>query len=125
MIRNFKDLVTWQNGNELAVDIFKLWEGIDSRGYFGLREQMQNSAVSIPSNIAEGHERKSAIEFVRYLYIAKGSAAELRTQLGILSRIGIAGDIDLSTHIERTEILLKQLQSLISKVYQGQPPKKK
>jgi len=77
--KNFENLEVWQEGKNLAVDIIKMWEAIDSRGYFGLRDQMQRSAVSIASNIAEGRERKSAVEFMRFLYIAKGSVGELRT----------------------------------------------
>ena len=59
----------------------------DSRDY-GLKDQMTRAAVSVPSNIAEGHERGTTKEFVRYLRIASGSAAELRTQLYIARKIG-------------------------------------
>lgn len=113
------DLEVWQLGKDLAVDVFKLWETLDSRGYFGLRDQMQRAAVSIPSNIAEGSERKSATEFVRYLYIAKGSAAELRTQFYIMSDLLIAKDVDIAGFIERTDMISRKIQRLISAVMEG------
>ncbi len=119
--KNFKDLKIWQESKQLAVDVFALWKKVDNRGYFGLQDQMQRSAVSVPSNIAEGSERKSAKEYVRFLYIAKSSAAELRTQLYILSEIGICNnvDIDLSTLIDKCEIISRRVQRLISVICEG------
>lgn len=112
--KNFTELEIWQEGKKLAVDVFKLWEGIDSRGYFGLQDQMQRAAVSIPSNIAEGSEKKSVKDYIKFLYVAKASSAELRTQLSILSEIDIAKGIDLSGLIGRSEILSRRIQRLIS-----------
>lgn len=117
--RNFEDLIIWQDGKVLAVDIFKMWKRIDNRGYFSLQDQMQRSAVSIPSNIAEGSERKSAAEFIRYLYIAKGSAAELRTQLLIFDELEISDGINVPVLIERTLKLSKQISRLISSISEG------
>ena len=111
---NFKDLEIWQEGKKLAVDILKMWEKLDGRGHFGLKDQMQKSAVSIPSNVAEGSERKSATEFMRYLYIAKGSAAELRTQLYILKELKIAKSVDIDEFVEKTDMLSRKIQRLIS-----------
>jgi four helix bundle protein len=119
MGKNFSELEIWQVGTDLAVDIFQLWEGLDSRGYYGLQDQMQRAAVSIPSNIAEGSERKSATEFVRYLYISKSSAAELRTQLHILSKLKIASEINAAGYIETTDMLSRKIQRLISVVCEG------
>ena len=84
--QSFEELDVWKRSSRLAVDIYlTLRECRD----FGLKDQMTRSAVSIPSNIAEGAERVSAREFSRFLYIARGSAAELRTQLYIASKVGI------------------------------------
>ena len=79
----FRILTTWQLAKEVAVDVYRLpKDGPISRD-FGLRDQMRSAAVSIPSNIAEGDERDTNRDCVRFLYIAKGSLAELRTQLEI------------------------------------------
>ena len=83
----FEDLECWKKSVELAVRIY----GVTRKGGFekdyGLKDQIRRASVSIPSNIAEGKERQSVAEFIRFLYIAKGSAGELRTQLLIASRI--------------------------------------
>ncbi len=77
-VKRFEDLNVWKEGMKLARDIYQI---LASSKDFGLRNQMQHAAVSIPSNIAEGFERHTNKEFIQYLYIAKGSCAELRTQI--------------------------------------------
>lgn len=81
--RGFKELIVWQRAKDLAVMVYKVTEkGALSRD-FGLRDQIRRSAVSIASNLAEGDERDTDKESIRFFYIAKGSAAELRTQIQI------------------------------------------
>ena len=94
--RSFEDLEVWKRACRLAVQVYQTLA--DCRDY-GLRDQMTRAAVSIASNIAEGAERDSTQEYIRFLHIAKGSAAELRTQLYIAQRIGI---IDSTTQTELT-----------------------
>ena len=84
-IEKFEDLKVWQEGIKLTVDIYN--ELKDCRD-FGLRDQMQKASVSIPSNIAEGYDRHSNKEYIHFLYIAKGSCSELRTQLYIALKTG-------------------------------------
>ena len=79
--QSFEDLVIWKEGLQLSIDIYV---ALDSNRDYGLKDQIQRSSVSVPSNIAEGFERETDKEFIRFLYIAKGSCAELRTQLYIL-----------------------------------------
>ena len=76
----------WQRSCRLAVEICKLLK--DCKEY-ALKDQMSRSAISIASNIAEGAERGSKAEFIRFLNIAKDSAAELRTQMYIASKLGV------------------------------------
>ncbi|MEP2776423.1 MAG: four helix bundle protein [Luteolibacter sp.] len=76
----------WKRSSRLAVSILEL---IEPTKLYALRDQMARSCVSVPSNIAEGAERDSNKEFRRFLAIAKGSAAELRTQLYIGLRAGV------------------------------------
>ncbi len=84
----YRELRVWQRAKELAVTIYKLSSTGPLSRDFGLRDQIRRAAVSIPSNIAEGDERDTNKDSVRFLYIAKGSLAELRTQLEIARDIG-------------------------------------
>ena len=107
-IEKFEDLKIWEEGINLSVAIYK---ALSSCKDFGLRDQIQRSSVSIPSNIAEGFDRQSKNEFIRFLKIAKASCAELRTQLIIAQKIDIIPDTIL---IERTKQLSAMIQKLIS-----------
>jgi four helix bundle protein len=80
---------------------------------YRLRDQLQRSAVSIPSNIAEGYERDTNKEFIRFLYIAKGSSAELRTQLHIAIEVNIVDQTIGIQLINRTRKISSMLYNLI------------
>jgi four helix bundle protein len=82
--RSFEDLEVWQRGCRLAVDVFKTFATCRN---FTMQDQVQRSALSVPCNVAEGYERNSDKEFIRFLNIAKGSSAELRTQLYISRKL--------------------------------------
>lgn len=98
MYRSFEELEVWKRSSQLAVRIYELTrDEFDS----GLKGQMTRAAVSIPSNIAEGAERNSAKEFRRFLFMARGSAAELRTQ------IYIAYKVNLVAHGIKNELVLE------------------
>jgi four helix bundle protein len=84
---SFKELRVWQEATSSAVEVYKLTAKGGLAKDYGLKDQMQRSAVSIASNIAEGYERNSDKEFIRFLLIAKGSISELRTQLEIAKDI--------------------------------------
>jgi four helix bundle protein len=84
----FKDLAVWQKAKDLAVLVYGVSDGEMKRIDFGLRDQIRRSAVSVASNLAEGDERGTDKESVRYFFIAKGSVAELRTQLQIAHDTG-------------------------------------
>lgn len=85
-IEKFEDLELWKESMSLAT---KIYENLKNCQDFGLKDQMQRSAVSIVSNIAEGFERNSNKEFIQFLYYSKASCGELRTQLYIALKIGI------------------------------------
>ncbi|MHC4106761.1 MAG: four helix bundle protein [Planctomycetota bacterium] len=78
---NFEDLIAWQRARKLAGFVYDVTREGEFARDFGLSRQMRRAAVSIMSNIAEGHERGGAAEYARFLGIAKGSCAELRSQL--------------------------------------------
>ena len=85
---NFHKLRVWQKAKDLAVIIYKETREGEIAKDFGMRDQIRRSAVSVPSNIAEGDELGSDKQAVKFFYIAKGSAAELLTQAIIASEIG-------------------------------------
>jgi len=96
----------------LAVDVYRVLR--DSKD-FGLRDQMQRAAVSIAPNIAEGSER-SKKEFVRFISISRGSAAELRTQAYIAARIGAIDKNTMKRLVSETKQLSKMLFALAKSV---------
>ena len=87
MEKGFKSLEVWRLSKQLAVDAYALTSCDILKRDFGLVDQMRRAAVSVASNIAEGDERDTNKESVRFFYIAKGSAAELYTQLEIAETI--------------------------------------
>ena len=82
-IEKFEDLIAWQKARELTKNIYKITKHGDFLKDFGLRDQIRRSSVSIMSNLAEGFERGGRSEFHQFLVYAKGSCAELRSQLYI------------------------------------------
>jgi four helix bundle protein len=84
-VRSFRDLIVWQRSVELAVAIYELTRGFPKDEIYGLTSQLRRAAVSIASNIAEGHGRNSTGEFRQFLGIVRGSNFEVQTQL-VLSR---------------------------------------
>ena len=80
-MRDFKKLKVWQRSHQLALDVYKSTKDFPKNEQYGLISQMRRSAVSIPSNIAEGYGKEGQAEFARYLRIAMGSASELEYQL--------------------------------------------
>jgi four helix bundle protein len=86
--KGFRDLVVWQKAKDLAVKVHQLSHTGEFGKDFGLCDQIRRSAVSIASNVAEGDERDTDRNAVRFFYIAKGSLAELRTQIQIACEAG-------------------------------------
>jgi four helix bundle protein len=82
--QSFEELEVWQRGCRLAVDVFQTFGSCRN---FTMQDQVQRAALSVPSNVAEGYERNSNKEFIRFLNIAKGSCGELRTQLYISRKL--------------------------------------
>jgi four helix bundle protein len=108
--RSFEELEVWKRACRLAVQVYDQLR--DCRD-FGLKDQMTRAAVSVASNIAEGAERDSGPDFIRFLNIAKGSAAELRTQLYIAERIGLLRRADCDALIAELKTLSAMLHSLV------------
>jgi four helix bundle protein len=109
----FQELLVWQRGKELAVLVYELTSSDPFSRDFSLRDQMRRSAISVPSNIAEGDERETDKEAIRSFYVAKGSTAELLTQAVIAREIGFLGQQQADILTERCSEILRMLANLI------------
>lgn len=110
---NFKELKVWQKSKDLAVGIYRLTNDGGLFKDFGLKDQMRRSSVSVPSNIAEGDNLDTDKQSVRHFYIARGSIAELRTQLAIAQEIGYVSTNQYDTLEKNCESISAMLTSLI------------
>lgn len=93
-VQCFEDLFIWQKSIEFVKEIYIVTERYGLKTDFELKNQMRGSAVSIPSNIAEGFERRSRKEYLNFLNIAKASAGEVRSQLYVAKEVGYLEDED-------------------------------
>lgn len=111
---NFKNLRVWQEGVALAEKIYRI-TGNESMFYkdFGLKDQIRRAAVSISSNIAEGDERGTSREAIYFFHIAKGSCAEVITQLNIAHRIGYLDKATFEELEREFDLLRAALKNLI------------
>lgn len=112
VLQRFEDLEVWQKACQLSVEIFKEFRDLKD---FSFRDQITRASLSVPSNIAEGYERNTNKEFIQFLYIAKGSCGEMRTQLYIASEIGYMEKTKSMAFIEKAKEISYMLSSLISK----------
>ena len=110
VIRTFRDLVAWQKGMDLAQAVYQASRSMPGEEKFGLVMQMRRSAVSVPSNIAEGYARQSRVDYLRFLRIARGSLAELSTQVELSCRAGLMEENQvLSDLLNETDRVLQGL----------------
>lgn len=116
MVKSYKELIVWQKGMDLVVAIYELIDKFPKEEIFGLSMQMKRSAVSIPSNIAEGRNRGTRKEFVYFLRIAYGSGAEFETQLELSKRLFNIPSESYSRVDELLIELMKILNKMISKL---------
>ena len=115
-IRSYKDLIIWQKAIDLVVEIYETLKRFPREELYGLSDQIKRSAVSVPSNIAEGQSRQHTAEFRQFLYIALGSLAELDTQLIIAHRLGYIDSKNNEFFAARVIELRKMVSSLTSKL---------
>jgi four helix bundle protein len=111
-IKNFEELEIWQDAHALTKAIYQLTRETTFSKDFGLRDQIRRASVSIMSNIAEGFERGGNREFTQFLYIAKGSCGEMRSQLYVAMDQGYVDQKivdDLLTSLKRLSIMIKHL----------------
>ena len=111
-MKDFKDLIVWQKAMELVTEVYCLVKKLPKEELFSLSDQIRRAVISIPSNIAEGHGRNSTKEFIQFLAIAKGSKAELETQLLICVKINYLNNSDIETAINLINEVGKMLNAL-------------
>ena len=114
--KNYKGLIVWQRSMELVLEIYKITRSFPPEELYSLTAQMKRAAVSIPSNIAEGQQRNSKKDFVKFLIIARGSNAELETQTEISLRLGYLDNGSALYVTQKCTEIGKMLNSLISKL---------
>jgi len=116
VIESFRDLKVWQKATALVVEIDKLAGKLPIEARYSLAEQLRRASVSISSNIAEGHSRRSSKEYSHFLSIARGSKAECEAQLLTCEKLGYLTNEDISNAIGFLSEIGKMLTVMIKKI---------
>jgi len=111
-MNRYKELLVWQKAIDLAVEVYQITEKLPKEERYGLISQINRSAVSIPSNIAEGAGRNTNKEFNNFLGIAQGSSFELDTQLIISNRLNFISNGEY----QKIELQLEYIQNMVAKL---------
>ena len=111
-VQNYRNLIVWQKAMELVTRVYVMTEKYPKEELYGLVNQTRRSAVSIPSNIAEGSRRGSSKDFRKFVLIAYGSGAELETQVEIAKRLPFGQKLDFSDIEGLLESVMKMLNVL-------------
>jgi four helix bundle protein len=114
-IRDFRDLIIWQKAMEFAKEVYRLSKCWPRDEQFGLTQQVCRAAVSVPSNIAEGHARQGR-EFPHFLSIARGSLAESECQLILAAELLYISHAELATAHQLAQEIRRMAVSLASKL---------
>ena len=112
----YRDLVAWQKGIALVTDVYRATQAFPKQEQYGLTSQLRRAAVSVPSNMAEGQARYSHHEFQHFLRTARGSLAEVETQLVIARNLGYLQEKDMKELMKATAELGRILNALIAAV---------
>ncbi len=118
-IKSYRDLRVWQAGMGLVEQVYVLTQSFPRDEVYGLTNQLRRAAISIPSNIAEGHTREHSNEYLYHLSVAQASLAELETQIEIAARLQYATREQLATVLEQTAALGRQLYALRNALVRG------
>jgi len=112
-LQKYEDLIVWQKAMDLVAEVYRIAKLLPSEELYALSNQMRRAVVSIPSNIAEGQERSTTKDFIKYLFIAKGSKAELETQLLICARLQYLTQSQIETAQDLLVEIGKMLNAMI------------
>ena len=116
----FEDLVVWQRSMELVVRIYEICRKSPLAKDWGLRDQLQRAAVSVPANIAEGYERTSRKEYIHFINVAKGSVGEVRCLLRIALRLKYVPEETATKMIEESVQVARMLKGLANSLKRAQ-----
>jgi len=109
MIQKFEDIVAWQKAQDLAVEIYKIFTEIRD---YGFKDQICRAAVSISNNIAEGFDRSSNAEFIKFLFYSLGSNSEVKSMLFLANKLNYISDEQKNDLINKTEEISKIIRGL-------------
>lgn len=110
MMKTYQELIVWQKGIELVIEVYRLTKLYPKEELYGLTSQTRRAVVSIPSNIAEGYARKHRPEYLQFTRIAFGSGAELETHLIIAKRLQFSSPEEF----EKAELLLGEVMRMLN-----------
>ena len=113
---NYKELQVWHKAIDLVVEIYNLTKLLPKEETYAISDQIRRAAVSIPSNIAEGQSRNSAKEFIQFLSIARGSLAELETQLLICIKVNMLSEDNITEAQNIITEIGKMIKGLMNKL---------
>jgi four helix bundle protein len=115
-MHNLKEMKIWHRAIDLSVELYKATEHFPKEERYGLTSQIRRSAVSIPSNIAEGAGRNNPKEFYHFLGISNGSSYELQTQLIIANRLNLVDDKTAEPLLKEIDEIQKMTRAFLNKV---------
>ncbi len=118
-VKSYKDLIVWQKAMDLVELVYQATKTFPKEEIYGLTNQVRRAVVSVPSNIAEGQARQSSAEFKNFLSIARGSLAEVETQLLIAMRLGYLTQEQLASIMAVHQEVSKILPALMAKLVTG------
>jgi four helix bundle protein len=112
-IRTYKDSIVWQKAFDLSVEVYRFSSEFPKHELYGLSSELRKTSRSIPYNIAEGYKRGGTVEYVRFLRISAGSAAELETQVMLADRLGYFSEDGSRRIAEMLSEIVRMLDALI------------
>ena len=115
-VKDYKELIVWQKAMMVAEQVYVLVKKLPREELFALSDQMRRCAVSIPSNIAEGQERNTTADFLRFVGMAQGSRSELETQLLLCERVGYLKREDTEGCLGLLKEVGKMLNTIVSRL---------
>jgi four helix bundle protein len=115
-INDFRDLHIWKLGKELVLDTYRATKALPPDELYGLTTQMRRAAISIPSNISEGYNRRYTKDYQRFLSFALGSCAELETQIEVCKDLGHFSPETCGSLLEKMDHETRMIRSLMNKL---------
>jgi four helix bundle protein len=115
-VKRYRDLDIWKKAIELVKDVYKVTEKFPKQEIYGLVSQMRRSAISIPSNVAEGFRRYHNKEYKQFLYVTLGSCAELETQITIAKDLDYVKQEIEAVLLEKLDHICRMISNLLKKL---------